>query len=399
MVGDGGLDEVARAVQLVAPAQLDEAESGLDHLVVALQVAVVLLGFGQQADHQVHVLGLRELLLPVRLRQLPGGGLQPLGHIGVEEGQLAPVLAGRRPGGQPEVVQIAHGVQQGRALGDAHLGVDASALVPEPAGDTGGSGRPQRDLCPVAEPDGARCGSGGGGGGRPRGRRKRHGDAPCVTGLSRLFIDIHVQPAPHRRGLRGAGIHDDAMYGDPRGVETPVTACRDGNVDASTAGVGRSPRPGEGGPSYFPRWVWAACEVRVSGLRDGCTACGTPNGADLRPEQTRRAGHPERCRRPRGRPGSACWRLPSSGAGQISGPLHDTRGDALRERRRLKVLPTARRIGGLIVTGRRTAHRGNRRRAARWRFPRCTPSVRPRTRGTCPSWRTTWAGPARRRAP
>lgn len=55
VVGDAGLDEVARAVQLVAPAQVLVALAALEELEPGVQIAVGLLGVRDQGDDALHL--------------------------------------------------------------------------------------------------------------------------------------------------------------------------------------------------------------------------------------------------------------------------------------------------------------------------------------------------------
>ena len=81
-VGDGGLDQVAGAVQLVPVAQVVPAHLGLDVDEVGVEVAVGLLGRDDLVDHVVH----HGLELGVGVGgQRVGGGLDPLGRVRVAE--------------------------------------------------------------------------------------------------------------------------------------------------------------------------------------------------------------------------------------------------------------------------------------------------------------------------
>jgi hypothetical protein len=71
-LGHRGLDQVPGAVQLVIVGQV--APSGLRHLVVAVQIAVVVLGVGDQLDRRI---GRPREVVVGSAGELPADRLQP----------------------------------------------------------------------------------------------------------------------------------------------------------------------------------------------------------------------------------------------------------------------------------------------------------------------------------
>ena len=166
--GDGGLDQVAGAVELVTPGQLDKALAGEVHLEVGVEVAVLGLRGLEQPDRRG-----QELLQPglalgveVRVGQRPGQGLEPLVEVAVEEGQRAHVVRpGVLPGRELEVQEVAGLVQPVPPGRDADLAVDAAPLRPQPAGDAGPGRGDEHGAARAAQAygsghDGARSGAG-----------------------------------------------------------------------------------------------------------------------------------------------------------------------------------------------------------------------------------------------
>src|SRR6185437_6758496 len=76
VVCDSGLDQVAGAVQFVAPPQIGEGASALAGLEPGVEVSVGLLGVGDEADDALHIVGEPPALGAVRVQpgQLPGSG-------------------------------------------------------------------------------------------------------------------------------------------------------------------------------------------------------------------------------------------------------------------------------------------------------------------------------------
>ena len=82
MPGDGGLDQVADAIELVTPRQILVFVAGLHDLDVGVEVAVRALRRRHEVDRPVGIAGQGRVRSPP---ELPGGRLQPLVEVGVEE--------------------------------------------------------------------------------------------------------------------------------------------------------------------------------------------------------------------------------------------------------------------------------------------------------------------------
>jgi hypothetical protein len=145
--GHGRLDQMAGAVELVAPGEVGVRPPPGHDLDVAVEVAVGTLGGGHQPDRLV---GGR---LKGRVRgppELPARRLQPLVDVGVQEregrprgvggGPVAAAVPGLGPGGQPEVVEGPGPPQLVEAVGEGVLAVDPLALGQEAAGEPGPRG-------------------------------------------------------------------------------------------------------------------------------------------------------------------------------------------------------------------------------------------------------------------
>ena len=80
--GDGGLDQVADAIELVTPRQILVFVAGLHDLDVGVEIAVRALRRRHEVDRPVGIAGQGRVRSPP---ELPGGRLQPLVEVGVEE--------------------------------------------------------------------------------------------------------------------------------------------------------------------------------------------------------------------------------------------------------------------------------------------------------------------------
>ena len=129
-VGDGGLDQVTGAVELMGAGQLGPALGellGAAQRVEGVEVAVRELGGGDGGDHVVD----RGIEGGIGIGgQRPGCGLQPLVDIGVVE-----VHADRGsgiPGGRAtEVVEPVRRLEELVLGGDGHRGVATAARLPD----------------------------------------------------------------------------------------------------------------------------------------------------------------------------------------------------------------------------------------------------------------------------
>jgi hypothetical protein len=163
--GDRGLDQVADAVQLMAPLQVAVLGAPGEDLDERVEVAVRPLGLRDEVDREI---GLRSQLVGLRPAELPSRRLEPLVDVGIEEREGRPehqpegLVAAGCPGGQSEVVEVAGPVELGEPVGDRPLAVPAEPLRPEPARDRGvaEAQRPQPADRAGARVDGAGAGDG-----------------------------------------------------------------------------------------------------------------------------------------------------------------------------------------------------------------------------------------------
>jgi hypothetical protein len=160
-LGDGGLHEVAVAVQLVVPGEVGvPLLAGVAQLVDAVEVSVLLL---RRGDGRGDVLHEAPQLGVVLAPQLEGHGLEPLKDVRVLEDHAAGLALGG-PGGDPEVRQRAGGLELlvPRAQGVAPVALLTQA--PESAVDAGGArcegGADGRGPTGVGRTGAARAGAG-----------------------------------------------------------------------------------------------------------------------------------------------------------------------------------------------------------------------------------------------
>ena len=154
---DGGLDQVAGAVQLVALLEVPPALLGVHALDPGVQVAVVLLGRPQQSDRVVE-----ERAPPgvAGATGLPADRLEHLVEVGVGEPQAAELGGRRRVGDAAEVVEVAARLEPGDAVVDRRGPVEllpgaqesvavkrGGAVVERPAAEH--AGRPSRAVSRV----------------------------------------------------------------------------------------------------------------------------------------------------------------------------------------------------------------------------------------------------------
>ena len=172
LAGDPGLDQVARAVQLVAGGQ--EAVPGTaGDLDVGVQVAVGLLRLLQQRGRLGQEAGQVLVRGPA---QFPADRLQDLVDVGVHEHRAPVPLPGARDG-QPHVGQVPGRLELAQRQRQAGPGVALLPRVQQPGGQPG---------------TGARTGQGTV---RDRGGRGGNGRPPGRPGLS----SGHHAPRPGRR--------------------------------------------------------------------------------------------------------------------------------------------------------------------------------------------------------
>ncbi len=123
---DGGLDEMAGAVELVSVGEVGPALARLRHGVERVDVAVGALRRGHQVDRR---LGGRPEPLARRAPELPARGLEPLVHIRVHEHRAA-VAGGRASGGDAEILEIAGRFEHAIAVRQRRVVVDRLAPGP-----------------------------------------------------------------------------------------------------------------------------------------------------------------------------------------------------------------------------------------------------------------------------
>ncbi len=133
--GDGRLDQVADAVQLVTPGHVAVRTAAADDLDERVEVAVVTLGLGDGRDRLVRRGRKVGFASPA---ELPADRLEPLVDVRIEERERlvehhadGPVRT-RRAGREPEVVQGAGLRQLLEPVGDRALAIAPQALLPEP---------------------------------------------------------------------------------------------------------------------------------------------------------------------------------------------------------------------------------------------------------------------------
>ena len=133
-IGDGCLDQMPGAVELVAVGEVRPASARLGDRVVGVEVAVVPLGRGHQLDQR---LAARTQLVARRAGDLERGRLQPLVDIGVHE--HTPTEPARlAPGGDAEIVEVPGRLQHAEAVRQRRLAVDRLAPRPQAAVDCDG---------------------------------------------------------------------------------------------------------------------------------------------------------------------------------------------------------------------------------------------------------------------
>jgi hypothetical protein len=130
-MGQRGLEEVARAVELVALGEVGPALVRLGNLVVGVEVAVLALGRRDQLDRLVHrraepVAGLA--------RPLVGRRVEPLVDVRVHEDGAAVAPRGSA-GRDPKVLQVARGLEHPQAVRERRLAIDRLSPRPEAALD------------------------------------------------------------------------------------------------------------------------------------------------------------------------------------------------------------------------------------------------------------------------
>ena len=139
VVGDGRLDQVAGAVQFVAVLDVLPAILRLDEGVIGVEVAVGLLGGGDQVDDGVGPL----LQLGVALvGQRVGDAFEDLVDVGVVVELRPSCLPVLQPGGDGEVLDAAGDLALAQVGLDGGGAVGAQARAPE---GVGRCGRPGRD--------------------------------------------------------------------------------------------------------------------------------------------------------------------------------------------------------------------------------------------------------------
>ena len=127
VVGDGRLDHVPRAVELVVVAKVGPPPSRLFHDVVAVEIAVGELGRGQLGDDLVDPL----LQNGIGMRgERVRGGLEGLVHVRIHEDRAREAAGG--PGcGQLQVLEIARFLEHLEVHRNRHGPVDFLARAPE----------------------------------------------------------------------------------------------------------------------------------------------------------------------------------------------------------------------------------------------------------------------------
>ena len=140
MPGDRRLDEVAEAVQLVAPCEVVVLRSAGEDLDEGVEVAVRPLGRSDEPDGLV---GHRADPVVRFATQLPAGRLEPLVDVGVEERERRAEHQTERPIPMPAIAAPAASrklcevpaLRAARSRGDRSLAVRRQPVGPEPAGD------------------------------------------------------------------------------------------------------------------------------------------------------------------------------------------------------------------------------------------------------------------------
>ena len=128
---DPGLDQMARAVELVAHLEVGPPPVRIDDLAPAVQVAVGLL----RSPHELDRLGGQALQLGRRpAAELPRERLEPLVDVGVAEDHAA-ADAFDPPGGDAQVVERPGPLELGGPVQDRHLAVRPLALAEQPTVD------------------------------------------------------------------------------------------------------------------------------------------------------------------------------------------------------------------------------------------------------------------------
>ena len=139
--GDRRLEEMAVAVQLVAPRQVAVFGAWSQDLDEGVDVPVGPLRGGHQVDGLVRHRA--DPVVPLAT-QLPPGGFEPLVDVRVQERERlvehqaerpVPLTPIRRAGGQLEVVERSRASQLLETGGDRALAVRLQPVRPEPAGD------------------------------------------------------------------------------------------------------------------------------------------------------------------------------------------------------------------------------------------------------------------------
>ncbi len=156
MPGDRGLHEMADAVELVPPGEVAVWHSPADDLDVAVEVAVRSLRGSHNGDRLVRSRGQICVLAPA---ELPTDRLEPLVHIGVEEGKCeargvsqGPIVAGGT-GREAKISQRSAAVELVESVRDRVSPVDLQALRPEAVDDL--------QLRRLERPQAGPCGRGG----------------------------------------------------------------------------------------------------------------------------------------------------------------------------------------------------------------------------------------------
>ncbi len=165
--GDRRLEQVAGAVQLVAPLQVVEGPVGCRQLDVGVEVAVRPLGRGHQLDRRVGQPG--ELGVGPAA-ELPADGLEPLVDVGVQERVDVAAVAAKAGVGAAvadglEVREVAGARELGVAVAQRLGPVAGHPLAPEAAAQPHPVAveRPQAHGRPGPGQDGGGDGRGGGG--------------------------------------------------------------------------------------------------------------------------------------------------------------------------------------------------------------------------------------------